>query len=202
MRISLTTKITIALVLFGLVPASIVAWFAYDSNNDFGKLRPSSSSRRQRRSATACRTADGSPSRPEGGRHGTNSRTTTREKIKLKLIHPRAIRHRSRPGSSCLTPNDKVLVKRSPTGLRPNLVNCELSARYLKRWRKMPSTTAGSGPSSIESEPDQSRDHRLRSRAPERSLKGPKGGMVLSPWSRSPTMSPTRPSTRTSCGPS
>jgi methyl-accepting chemotaxis protein len=35
MRISLTNKITIALVLFGLVPASIVAWFAYDSNNDF-----------------------------------------------------------------------------------------------------------------------------------------------------------------------
>ena len=35
MRISLTNKITFALVLFGLVPASIIAWFAYDSNNDF-----------------------------------------------------------------------------------------------------------------------------------------------------------------------
>src|SRR6202035_5248770 len=33
--ISLTNKITIALVVFGLVPASIIAWFAYDSNNDF-----------------------------------------------------------------------------------------------------------------------------------------------------------------------
>ena len=35
MRISLTNKITIALVLFGLVPASIVAWFAYNSNDEF-----------------------------------------------------------------------------------------------------------------------------------------------------------------------
>ena len=35
MRISLTNKITFALVVFGLVPASIIAWFAYDSNNDF-----------------------------------------------------------------------------------------------------------------------------------------------------------------------
>jgi methyl-accepting chemotaxis protein len=35
MRISLTNKITIALVLFGLFPASVVAWFAYDANNDF-----------------------------------------------------------------------------------------------------------------------------------------------------------------------
>ena len=29
MRISLQTQITAALVLFGLVPASVVAWFAY-----------------------------------------------------------------------------------------------------------------------------------------------------------------------------
>jgi len=35
MRIPLRYKITIAFVLFGLVPASIVAWFAYDANNDF-----------------------------------------------------------------------------------------------------------------------------------------------------------------------
>jgi methyl-accepting chemotaxis protein len=35
MRIRLNTQITTALVLFGLVPASIVAWFAYDSTNDF-----------------------------------------------------------------------------------------------------------------------------------------------------------------------
>ena len=39
MRISLTNKITIALVLFGLVPASIIAWFAWNSNNDFGNLQ-------------------------------------------------------------------------------------------------------------------------------------------------------------------
>jgi methyl-accepting chemotaxis protein len=35
MRISLTNKITFALVVFGLVPASIIAWFAWDSTNDF-----------------------------------------------------------------------------------------------------------------------------------------------------------------------
>jgi methyl-accepting chemotaxis protein len=35
MRISLINKITIALVLFGLIPASIVAWFAYQANDDF-----------------------------------------------------------------------------------------------------------------------------------------------------------------------
>ncbi len=39
MRIPLVYKITIALVLFGLIPASIVAWFAYDSNNDFRKIQ-------------------------------------------------------------------------------------------------------------------------------------------------------------------
>ena len=39
MRISLTNKITFALVLFGLVPASIIAWFAYDSNNDFERIQ-------------------------------------------------------------------------------------------------------------------------------------------------------------------
>jgi methyl-accepting chemotaxis protein len=32
---SLRTKITITLVLFGLIPALIVAWFAYQANNDF-----------------------------------------------------------------------------------------------------------------------------------------------------------------------
>jgi methyl-accepting chemotaxis protein len=35
MRITLRTKMTIALVLFGLVPASIVAYFAYQSNDDY-----------------------------------------------------------------------------------------------------------------------------------------------------------------------
>ena len=35
MRFSLRTQITTALVLFGLVPASIVAWFAYRANDDF-----------------------------------------------------------------------------------------------------------------------------------------------------------------------
>ncbi len=35
MRISLRTQITAALVLFGLVPASIVAWFAYQTQDDF-----------------------------------------------------------------------------------------------------------------------------------------------------------------------
>jgi methyl-accepting chemotaxis protein len=35
MRISLRTQITAALVLFGLVPASIVAWFAYKTQEDF-----------------------------------------------------------------------------------------------------------------------------------------------------------------------
>ena len=35
MRISLINKITTALVLFGLIPASIVAWFAYSANDDF-----------------------------------------------------------------------------------------------------------------------------------------------------------------------
>ena len=35
MRIRLDTQITTALVLFGLVPASIVAWFAYQANDDF-----------------------------------------------------------------------------------------------------------------------------------------------------------------------
>lgn len=35
MRISLTNKITFALVVFGLVPASIIAWFAYNSNDEY-----------------------------------------------------------------------------------------------------------------------------------------------------------------------
>src|SRR5271167_4930169 len=35
MRISLVNKITIALVVFGLVPASIIAWFAYQANYEF-----------------------------------------------------------------------------------------------------------------------------------------------------------------------
>ena len=41
MRISLRTQITIALVLFGLVPASIVAWFAYRAERRLqGRSRP------------------------------------------------------------------------------------------------------------------------------------------------------------------
>jgi methyl-accepting chemotaxis protein len=35
MRISLRTQITAALILFGLIPASTVAWFAYSANDDF-----------------------------------------------------------------------------------------------------------------------------------------------------------------------
>ena len=34
MRITLRTKVTTALVLFGLVPAFIVAYFAYQSNDE------------------------------------------------------------------------------------------------------------------------------------------------------------------------
>ncbi len=37
MRITLSWKITAILVVFGLVPASIVAWFAYNSNDDYRK---------------------------------------------------------------------------------------------------------------------------------------------------------------------
>src|SRR5262245_32619499 len=35
MKSSLRWQITLALVLFGLVPAATVAWFAYQSHNDF-----------------------------------------------------------------------------------------------------------------------------------------------------------------------
>ena len=35
MRVTLSWKITTILVLFGLVPASIIAWFAYKANDDF-----------------------------------------------------------------------------------------------------------------------------------------------------------------------
>ena len=37
MRITLRWKITAILVVFGLVPASIVAWFAYNANDDYRK---------------------------------------------------------------------------------------------------------------------------------------------------------------------
>src|SRR4051812_22870956 len=35
MRLSLGTKITLALVLFGVVPASVITYFAYESADDF-----------------------------------------------------------------------------------------------------------------------------------------------------------------------
>ena len=35
MRITLKWKITAILVVFGLVPAAIVAWFAYNANDDY-----------------------------------------------------------------------------------------------------------------------------------------------------------------------
>ena len=35
MKLSLSMKITLALVLFGVVPAAIITWFAYDSTSDF-----------------------------------------------------------------------------------------------------------------------------------------------------------------------
>ena len=35
MRISLRTKVTVALVAFGLIPAGIIAAFAYNSAQDF-----------------------------------------------------------------------------------------------------------------------------------------------------------------------
>ncbi len=42
MRISLRKQITAALVLFGLVPATIVAWFAYQTKTSSRRNKTSS----------------------------------------------------------------------------------------------------------------------------------------------------------------
>jgi methyl-accepting chemotaxis protein len=131
MRISLTNKITIALVLFGLVPASIVAWFAWNSNNDFGNLQTILVKQAATSISDAVARAMEATDQKEA--NGSNIPDPTREKIKLligSILEQFGI---DRAQVLLLTPEDKVIVKRKSDGdFDPNPAASMPSRRYLK----------------------------------------------------------------------
>ena len=138
MRFTLTQKITTALVLFGLIPASIVAWFAYDSNNDFRNLQTIL----VRQAATSI--SDGLKSLMEVPDQkeaiGSNISDATKDQIKVlisKVVEQFGIDNAQ---VLLLTPDDKLLVKRkSNGGLRSQPGRDSLAATH-ESAPKMPST--------------------------------------------------------------
>jgi methyl-accepting chemotaxis protein len=131
MRISLTNKITIALVLFGLVPASIVAWFAWNSNNDFGNLQTilvrQAATSISDAVARAMETTDPKES------NGSSIQVATQEKIKLLMGAVLEQFGIDRAQVLLLTPEDKVIVKRKSDGdFDPNPAASTTSRRHLK----------------------------------------------------------------------
>jgi methyl-accepting chemotaxis protein len=131
MRISLINKFTIALVLFGLIPASIMAWFAFDSNNDFRKIQAMLV--RQAASSISDRVG---PLIIMGQKEPNTSTALTEEatgKIKMQI---RLIIESFGIDSAqvfILTPDSKILVKRKEDGdFDQNPLSLMISRRYAK----------------------------------------------------------------------
>jgi methyl-accepting chemotaxis protein len=137
MRISLTNKITLALVLFGLVPASIIAWFAYDSNNDFQRIQ--STLVRQAAASISDRVAlllamDPTKNKAAGG---VALADEIKEKAKMEIGGILGLFEIDDAQVYVVGPDGKTLVKRRSDGefdLNPGSSN--LSRRYSKLAEK------------------------------------------------------------------
>ncbi len=140
MRITLRTQITTALVLFGLVPASIVAWFAYQSNDDFKEKQRLI----VRQAADVIGDKIATADRQSPRARPTNAVTDLEPNGRAENRRPARRSALSQSISSSLdaqviivNPSDKILLKRGENGMsEPNLGQSGVSDALEQRYKE------------------------------------------------------------------
>jgi hypothetical protein len=192
MRISLTKKITFALVLFGLVPASIIAWFAYDSTNDFRLnqtllIKQAAISISDKAASVLLR----DPGTLKEAKAGTLSQGA-KEEIRGSIGFVLTELALDNSQVFIFTHDGKVLVKRKPYGQSETDQAEGLSLTRYQKWAETNATMPVSAPSKPYAG---EREGKVEMFPPF-----PTVGTALSRWSSCLRMSPSLPSTRTSSG--
>jgi methyl-accepting chemotaxis protein len=155
MRISLRWQITVALVLFGLIPASTVAWFAFRAYDDF--KRSQNLLVQQAAVAISMSVANLLNSKPTVIEAAQNS--------SLPEVERRAIIHTINEilvdqfgiGSAhvqIVNSGDRLLIRRRDDGLDPNVLNTTLLSHYKKVAEKAVNNFGSEYVPPPESEPD------------------------------------------------
>ncbi len=141
MRITLRTQMTTALVLFGLVPASIVAYFAYQSNDDFKDKQRlivrQAAEIISYKIATAIESTQRDPNAVTVWNPTAEQKIAFRQEIGLVLRNFQLLNAQIR----IVDPTDKILIKRGENGMwEQNLgqfgVSDELEERYKEQISK------------------------------------------------------------------
>ncbi|MGO9463919.1 MAG: methyl-accepting chemotaxis protein [Isosphaeraceae bacterium] len=141
MRITLRTQVTTALVLFGLVPASIVAYFAYQSNDDFKEKQRLIV--RQAAEVISYKIANIVDTRQQNPEAAAVWNPTAEQKIAFRQEIGLVLRNFQLPNAQIrvVDPTDKILIKRGENGMwEQNLgqfgVSDDLEERYKEQISK------------------------------------------------------------------
>jgi len=142
MRITLRTQVTTALVLFGLVPAFIVAYFAYQSNDDFkDKQRLIVRQAAEVISYKVANIVDTHPQNPEAVAVWN---PTADQKTEIRQVITRLLPNFQLPTSQIMIvdPSDKILIKRGENGIwEQNLGQFGVSDELKEQYKEVAAKT-------------------------------------------------------------
>jgi len=142
MRITLRTQVTTALVLFGLVPASIVAYFAYQSNDDFKDKQRLIV--RQAAEAISSKIATKIDENQRDPAAVAVWNPDANQKIDIRQVIGRVLLNFQLPDAQIMIvdPNDKILIKRGENGMwEQNLGQFGVSDELPNRYKEVASKT-------------------------------------------------------------
>jgi methyl-accepting chemotaxis protein len=131
MRITLRWKITAILVVFGLVPASIVAWFAYNSNDDYKKKQTLIVVKTAE--AISFRAAAIMQDDPKTVELALNGNLPDLVKTRIQNVIENELGHSSIQAAQAylVTSEGRALIsKRGPQGFEANAANTTIDYRY------------------------------------------------------------------------
>jgi methyl-accepting chemotaxis protein len=142
MRITLRSQVTTALVLFGLVPASIVAYFAYQSNDDFKEKQRLIV--RQAAEAISVRVANLIDTKDRDPAAVAVWNPSPEEKIAIRQEVSHVLRLFQLPNAQIMivAPDDKILIKRGESGMwEQNLGQFGVNDELVDRYKELTSKT-------------------------------------------------------------
>jgi methyl-accepting chemotaxis protein len=154
MRILLQWQITVALVLFGLIPASTVAWFAFRAYDDF--KRSQNLLVQQAAVAISANVANVLNSKPTAIEAAQNGSLLDAERKPLLQIINEVLDQFGIGSAQVQIVNtaDRMLIRRRDDGLDPNLMNTMLLSQYKKVARRAVTEASVDYVPPPESEPD------------------------------------------------